>query len=126
MNVSDYSPGFAAFNIACLSYWLLALILAGVMVPPAVAQQAPSEVVLPQLTRMKLAVELDYDAERIAGTATLTLRNASDASLSRVPLLLNRLMRVDAVRTDDHGDPGRLGFAGEPRRRHHPGGRRLP
>jgi aminopeptidase N len=104
MNVSDYSPGFAAFNIACLSYWLLALILAGVMVTPAVAQQAPSEEVLPQLTRMELAVELDYEAERIAGTATLTLKNASDAPLSRVPLLLNRLMRVTVVHTDDGQD----------------------
>ena len=52
MNVSDYSPGLAASNFACLSYWLLALIQAGVMATPAVAQQAPSEVVLPQLTQI--------------------------------------------------------------------------
>jgi hypothetical protein len=104
MNFSDCSPGFAASNISCLSYWLLALILAGVMATPAVAQQAPSEVVLPQLTRMELVLELDYEAERIVGTATLTLKNTSDAPLSRVPLLLNRLMRVGDVRTDDGQD----------------------
>ena len=78
--------------------WLLLAALAH----PAVAQQPPSPTGLPQLTHLALEVEPDFEAERIAGTATLTLRNASQAPLAGVPLLLHRLMRVTSV-TDGDG-----------------------
>lgn len=64
----------------------------------ACAQAAPP---LPQLTHLGLDVRIDYPAERLAGTATLTLRNAGEAPIARVPLLLNRLMRATAIHDAD-------------------------
>ena len=90
----------AVRNSCCL----LALITAVGSASPASAQQPPSELALPQLTHMELIVQPDFDAERISGTATLTLRNTSDAAVSLVPLLLNRLLRVSAVRAEDGRD----------------------
>jgi hypothetical protein len=100
-NSSCLLPPSWQSSLARSSNWLLALIAATVIGSPAVAQQPPSEVALPQLTRMALAVEPDYDSERLSGTATLTLRNTADTPITRVPLLLHRLMRVNAVRTED-------------------------
>lgn len=68
---------------------------------PAIAQSASPEILLPQLAHMELAVEVNYDAERLSGTSTLTLRNPSDSPLRRVPLILNRVMRVTAVASGD-------------------------
>ncbi|MDH3455801.1 MAG: M1 family aminopeptidase [Gemmatimonadota bacterium] len=65
---------------------------------PGLAQSTSLKGSLPLLTRIELAVRVDYESERVVGTATLTLENASTTSLARVPLLLNRLMRVKAVR----------------------------
>ena len=45
-----------------------------------------------------LAVDLDLDQKRLHGTATIRLRNASDDPADHVPLLLYRLMHVEAVR----------------------------
>jgi hypothetical protein len=67
---------------------------------PGLAQDTSVEELLPQLTRLELAVGIAYDSEQIAGTATLTLKNTSTTSLAHVPLLLNRLMRIEAVRGD--------------------------
>ena len=67
-------------------------------VRPGLAQSTSPERSLPLLTRLELAVRIDYDSERVVGTATLTLKNASMTSLERVPLLLNRLMHVKTVR----------------------------
>lgn len=75
--------------------------LLAALAQPALAQQEPSPVSLPQLTHLALEVEPDFDAERIAGTATLTLRNVSDAPLAGVPLILHRLMRVTTVTDGD-------------------------
>lgn len=81
---------------------MTAVTFAGYSEPrPGLAQSAPFEGSLPRLTRLELAVRVDYDAGRVDGTATLTLHNASPAPLARVPVLLNRLMRVEAVRGDD-------------------------
>jgi hypothetical protein len=66
--------------------------------PTAVAADGP----LPLLTHLDLVVGVDYETGRIVGTATLTLHNTSSTNLSRVPLVLNRLMRVGAV-TDGQG-----------------------
>jgi aminopeptidase N len=49
-----------------------------------------------------LAVELEFDQERLQGTATIRLRNASDGPADHIPLLLYRLMRVESVR-DENG-----------------------
>ncbi len=77
------------------------LTLACVTAVPAPAQTASPEGVLPRLTRMELTVAVDYDAERLVGTSTLTLKNTSEIPLPRVPLILNRVMRVSAVTTGE-------------------------
>ena len=51
-----------------------------------------------QLTRMALDLRVDYDSATIAGTAALTLRNASARPVDAVPLLLGRLLVVSDVR----------------------------
>jgi hypothetical protein len=61
---------------------------------------------LPLLTRLELDLRIDYPDQRLDGQAALTLQNTSDAPLSRVSLLLGRLMRVAAVA----GEQGSLGF----------------
>jgi hypothetical protein len=90
--------------------WLFALLVLLPVVAPAghargVAGEgdaARSEAgALPLLTRLELAVAVDYETGHIAGTATLTLRNTSSTALPRVPLLLNRLMQVAEVRDDE-------------------------
>jgi hypothetical protein len=53
---------------------------------------------------LELAVRIDYEAERLAGTAAMTLYNPSDPPSSKVPLLLNRLLRVTTSR-DEAGAP---------------------
>jgi hypothetical protein len=84
--------------------WLVALLLLG-LAPgrSALAQGGPPAGPLPLLTYLDLAVGVDYETGRIAGTATLTLHNTSSTTLVRVPLLLNRLMRVEAVRDEQGG-----------------------
>jgi hypothetical protein len=95
--------------------WLTALLLLGVVpARSAIAQGVPLDGsttpavavlqdALPLLTHLDLAVGVDYETGRIRGTATLTLHNRSSSTLARVPLLLNRLMRVEAV----HDEEGR-------------------
>jgi hypothetical protein len=84
---------------------LLAAIAAG----GPVAQSQPSYPDLDlRLTRYDLDTRIDYAAERIAGTARLTVRNAADTAVAEVPVILYRLMSVDAV-TDSAGTP--LAFA---------------
>jgi hypothetical protein len=82
--------------------WLLPLplsLMALVHTGPGAAQSGgPLDSQLPQLTGLKLEVGVEYETGRIDGTATLTVLNTSSASLARVPLVLNRLMAVDAVR----------------------------
>lgn len=81
---------------------IVGLFLLAALSHPALAQKSPSPLELPQLTHLALEVEPDFEAERVAGTAILTLRNRSDAPLARVPLILHRLMRVTSV-TDGDG-----------------------
>lgn len=79
---------------------LLALLLS---IPFAFAQAraAESGPVVPYMTRLGLDVRIDYDSGRLAGTATLTLRNPNPTPIARIPLLLNRLMRADGARDGD-------------------------
>ncbi len=64
----------------------------------------------PTLTPLhyELAIRVDCDAEIVTGSASVQLRNISDAPASSASLLLYRLMAVDAV-TD--GDGHALGFS---------------
>jgi hypothetical protein len=78
-----------------LSLFLMALVHTG---PGAAQSGGPLASPLPQLTGLKLEVRVEYETGRIAGTAMLTVLNTSSASLARVPLVLNRLMAVGAVR----------------------------
>lgn len=54
-----------------------------------------------------LAIEVDYDEPKIRGAGQLTVRNTSDRSVRRVPLLLYRMMKVTALTTPD-GTPLRF------------------
>jgi hypothetical protein len=81
---------------------LLPALLLAAIGPPAAAQESQPLTALPQLTHLALDVRPDFESERLAGTATLTLRNVSQAPLTEVPLLLHRLMRVTSA-TDGDG-----------------------
>jgi hypothetical protein len=54
--------------------------------------------------KYELEIAIDYDKERVGGSAQLTVENLSPTPCDHVPLVLYRLMRVDAVRTAD-GSP---------------------
>jgi aminopeptidase N len=47
-----------------------------------------------------LEVDIDVDGRRLHGTATVRLTNRSEEPANHIPLLLYRLMRVDAVRDE--------------------------
>jgi aminopeptidase N len=47
-----------------------------------------------------LEVDVDVEGRRLRGTATIRLKNGSDEKANHIPLLLYRLMRVDAVRNE--------------------------
>ena len=80
------------------------VLLTSLAAAPLYGQSGASGPPLPQLTRIELSVRPDYEAERIAGTATLTVLNASGDPITRVPLLLNRLLSVDAVQGEGGQD----------------------
>jgi len=48
-------------------------------------------------TRYELTVRIDYEQQRLDGTARITLRNFSDVPVNDVPLLLYRLMEIRAA-----------------------------
>ncbi len=66
-----------------------------------VAQSSPESESLPLLTNLELVVSIDFDSKQVVGTATLTLKNTSTTPLTRIPLILNRLMHINAVRSND-------------------------
>ena len=47
-----------------------------------------------------LEVDIDIDGRRLEGTATIRLKNISSEKADHIPLLLYRLMRVDAVQNE--------------------------
>jgi aminopeptidase N len=53
------------------------------------------------LQHLQLDLTVDYAAERIDGVARLTIRNVTDAPVTTVPLLLNRLMTIKRATGDD-------------------------
>lgn len=50
------------------------------------------------LTNLDLDLAVDYDAGRVDGVATWTLRNVGDVAIREVPVQVGRLMRVRVVR----------------------------
>ncbi len=69
--------------------WMITALLLTLQTFPLYAQTIPVV-----LERMELDLAVDYDAERIDGTARLTVSNVSDGSVREIPLLLNRLMKI--------------------------------
>src|SRR5688572_14993010 len=80
---------------------IVAALCASVVPLPTNAQQPDRDVPL-ALTRMSLAVRIDYERPVITGTETLHVRNIPSRATAQVPLLLNRLMTVSSV-TDTVG-----------------------
>ncbi len=54
-------------------------------------------------TRYELTVRIDYEAQRLEGTARITVRNFSDTPVTEVPLQLYRLMEIRTA--DVNGTP---------------------
>lgn len=75
-------------RIATLLFGLFALVAQPALGTPQV---------LPALNHLALELRIDYAAERLDGAATLIVRNGGDESMSQIPLLLNRLLRVESV-----------------------------
>lgn len=55
-------------------------------------------------THYRLDVRIDYEGERLEGTARVTVRNVSGQAVRELPFLLYRLMQVEAAR-DGAGRP---------------------
>ncbi len=84
---------------------IVALMTAGgTSAPPAAPHPDLSGL---RLTHLNLALSVDYEEARLAGTATLAVENTSEEPVSLIPLLLYRLMTVSEV-TDEAG--GALAF----------------
>jgi hypothetical protein len=70
------------------------------------------------LQRLELNLIVNYDAQRIDGTALMTVKNASAAPADAVPLLLGRLMRFKELKqevvTFDDDDTRQFAFASLP------------
>jgi hypothetical protein len=66
---------------------------------PAAAQDKPT---LPRMTEVRLDLGFDYDRGWVHGRCRLTVLNTTAAPVSRLPLILYRLMKVAAV-TDAEG-----------------------
>jgi hypothetical protein len=57
-----------------------------------------------RLAGIELAVDVNYETERISAAASLEIENLADSPRSEVSLLLGRLLRFDRVETED-GSP---------------------
>ena len=64
----------------------------------ALASHAVHAQVVLSPTRYDIGLEVDYDAERLRGTARITVQNPSTAPVRDASLLLYRLLRVTTVR----------------------------
>ena len=75
---------------------ILACLLSVLALQDARAEGAPRPAPL-RLRSIGLAVAIDYPNEKLAGTATLEIENWTEEPAAAVSLLLNRLMRFDAI-----------------------------
>jgi hypothetical protein len=78
----------------------LLLVSLGLTIQAPPAAPPDSAVVRVTPTRYELTVRIDYEQQRLDGTARITLRNFSDASVHEVPILLYRLMGIRAANVD--------------------------
>ncbi|MEZ4378620.1 MAG: hypothetical protein AB7N73_06940 [Gemmatimonadales bacterium] len=76
---------------------VIVLALAAGAVPPRLHAQQNPDKPLPQLQSLVLTADVDVDAGTLAGVTTLVLRNTGASEVRALPLLLNRLLRVDSV-----------------------------
>ena len=81
--------------------WTLAVLAGGLH-----AQGAGGRELAVEPVRYALDLVVDYDAEQLRGSCSVTVRNRSLAAVDHVPLLLYRLMSVSSVRgAQDAGLP---------------------
>ena len=67
--------------------------------------QSDSAVLRVTPTRYELAVRVDYEQQRLAGTARITLRNFADTPVDDVPVLLYRLMEIRSASVNGTAAP---------------------
>jgi len=79
--------------------WALACVLAMTVGTRQARENVPFA-----LGRLTLDVTVDYERGTIAGTAALRVRNVGDRPAGEIPLLLNRLMSVSRVASEDGSD----------------------
>ena len=82
--------------------WLIALAMGVGVSAPAPRVSPGVDLIGLRLTHLVLDLAIDYEKDRLDGTATLEVENTSDEPIILIPLLLYRLMTVSAV-TDDGG-----------------------
>jgi hypothetical protein len=68
----------------------------------ASSQQFSSKTLELKTTRYELDVNVDYKAEKIYGKCLLTVSNPTEKTISHIPLILYRLLKVTAI-TDKQG-----------------------
>jgi hypothetical protein len=68
---------------------------------PAAAQKAGQPEPRLRLRAIELAVDIDYETERLTGTAALEVENLSENPNQEASLLLGRLMRFERIETPD-------------------------
>jgi hypothetical protein len=84
------------------SLWVIALATALGTTSPAPDHSPPVDLTGLRLAHLRLDLALDFEKERLEGTATLEVENTSNEPVSLIPLLLYRLMTVSEV-TDRGG-----------------------
>lgn len=78
---------------------MMLMLISTVMVANGVSASGTTQSI-PQLTRLELDLNIDYEHRQLAGHATLELSNTSDRAMKRLPLLLGRLMKVRDASVD--------------------------
>jgi aminopeptidase N len=73
------------------------LVLAASLAVPRGAMAQEPEPIPFRLAGIDLTLDLDYDRQWLDGRATLSVENWTDAPATEVPILVGRLMRVEAV-----------------------------
>jgi hypothetical protein len=64
------------------------------------SEQFSSRVLNLKTLRYELDVKVDYENQKIFGTCLLTIQNPADQAVSRVPLILYRLLKVTSVASE--------------------------
>ena len=82
---------------------LLIIIFFLILTIPVFSQQFSSKTLTLKTTRYELDVKVDYAAKKVFGSCRMTVHNPTDKSISHVPLLLYRLLKVTAI-TDEKGE----------------------